>query len=117
MAEIKGSRCAHCGHRIRNARYDILRGGEVAGSYHGDRRACRRAFHEAFERPERTGLPFALADLDTETLGAGLIAVDYVRLPWWARLAPGSWVDGLLRDAAVQIGGAVQSKARERTAR
>ena len=114
MSRVEVSRCAHCRRRLRDDRLGV--GCDDDGEeWYCTRRACRRAWSEAAPGGP-SGLPFTVGGLGTETLGAGLIAVDYVRLPWWARPVPRSWMDGLLRDAAVQIGGAVQRSVQERTA-
>lgn len=102
-------RCVHCGKRVaRNSRSAILRDDGTRSEYCAHRRACRRAEHDSVADAGPLRLPYEMKQLADETLGAALIAADYIRLPWWARLMPQRALDRLWREAAVQIGGAVQ---------
>lgn len=110
-AEFTGKRprCTHCGRRVaRSSRSAILHADGTRSEYCAHRRACRRAEHDSIADQGPPRLPYEPGDLATEAFGAALIAADYVALPWWLRLVPQRALDRLWRDAAVQIGGAVQ---------
>lgn len=108
----KRPRCTHCRRRVaRNTRSAILHADGTRSEYCAHRRSCRRAEHDSVADQGPLRLPYDTSALADETYGAALIAADYIPLPWWARLIPGSALDRLLRAAAVQIGGAVQDGA------
>jgi len=116
-AEFTGKRprCTHCGRRVaRNTRSAILHADGTRSEYCAHRRACRRAEHESIADQGLLRLPYDSGYLATESMGAALIAADYITLPWWLRLVPQRALDRLWRDAAVQIGGAVQSSVLHR---
>lgn len=111
----KRPRCTHCGRRVaRNRRSAILHADGTSSEYCAHRPACRRAEHDSIADQGHLHLPYSHSDLATETMGAALIAADYIPMPRWARLVPQAWWDRLWRAAAVQIGGAVQSSVLER---
>lgn len=111
----KRPRCTHCGRRVaRNSRSAILHADGTSSEYCAHRAACRRAEHDSITTQGHLHLPYSSDDLATETMGAALIAADYIPMPRWARLVPQAWWDRLWRAAAVQIGGAVQSSVLER---
>jgi len=97
--------CAHCGRRVppRN-RTAVTTGDGKVFAYHHDKAPCRRARHEAHGRP----LPVGGAS--DEALGAALIAADYVRWPWWARLAGNRRRDALRSEFARRLAAAVESR-------
>jgi hypothetical protein len=111
----KRPRCTHCGRRVaRNTRSAILHADGTRSEYCAHRRACRRAEHDSIADQGPLRLPYEIRDLATESAGAALIAADYITLPWWLRLVPQRVLDRLWRDAAVQIGGAVQASVLHR---
>jgi hypothetical protein len=101
-------RCAHCGRRTPAHNYSTVTtcGGEVF-AYH-DKAPCRRAQHE------RHGRPLPIQGASTEALGAALIAADYVRWPWWARLVGARRRDALRSEFARRLAAAVESHAERR---
>jgi len=113
--ERKRPRCTHCGGYVaRNSRSAVLHSDGTRSEYCTHRRACRRAQHDSVADQGPLRLPYESGDLATETYGAALIAADYVALPWWLRLVPQRALDLFWREAAVQIGGAVQASVLHR---
>ncbi len=111
----KRPRCTHCGRRVaRNSRSAVLHADGTRSEYCAHRRACRRAEHDSIAGQVPLRLPYESGDLATESMGAALIAADYIPLPWWLRLVPRRALDRLWREVAVQIGGAVQASVTER---
>jgi hypothetical protein len=100
-------RCAHCGRRVPAHNYStVTSGGEVFA--YRDKAPCRRAQHE------RHGQQLLIRGASTEALGAALIAADYVRWPWWARLAGGRRRDALRSEFARRLAAAVESRTQSR---
>ncbi len=109
-------RCTHCHRRVaRNSRAAIVHDDGTRDEYCTHRRACRRAEHEALaDNPDHVALPIDPYTVPSEAVGAALIAFDYVALPWWLRILPDRWLDGVRSSVATQVGGAVEASVRRR---
>jgi hypothetical protein len=102
-------RCAHCGRRLPARNYTAVTAGEgEVFAYHHDKAPCRRARHEAHGRLLR------IEGASDEALGAALIAADYVRWPWWARLAGNRQRDALRSEFARRLAAAVEFRTEQR---
>jgi len=102
-------RCAHCGRRVPVHNYSTVTSGGKLFAYH-DKAPCRRAQHE------RHGQALLVSGASTEAFGAALIAADYVRWPWWARLAGGRRRDALRSQFARRLSAAVEQRVEQRAA-